>query len=119
MPWRRGCARHDRAAAISFRRTGVPLILILLFAYGPLVILLIGGMVAGALGCTMPINGAAGPCLFMGADLVKFLAFAVLCGYLNFLTFPTGTTLLGLWLVAAAIVTLVWGLRRGRVKANG
>jgi hypothetical protein len=99
---------------------GVPLVLILLFAYGPMVILLIGGMVAGALGCAMPINGgAAGPCLFMGVDLAKFLALAVLCGYLNFLTFPTGTTLLGIWLVAAAIVTLVWGLRRWRVNANG
>jgi hypothetical protein len=102
-----------------FVALGVPLVLILLFAYGPLVILLIGGMVAGALGCTMPINGAAGPCLFVGVDLATFLAFAVLCGYLNFLTFPTGTTLLGIWLAAAVIVTLVWGLRRWRANANG
>jgi hypothetical protein len=102
-----------------FVALGVPLVLILLFAYGPMVILLIGGMVADALGCTLPINGPAGPCLFMGVDLAKFLAFAVLCGYLNFLTFPTGTTLLGIWLVAAVIVTLVWGLRRWRANANG
>ena len=67
----------------------------------------------------MPINGPAGLCLFMGVDVAKFLAFAVLCGYLNFLTFPTGTTLLGIWLVAAVIVTLVWGLRRWRADANG
>jgi hypothetical protein len=102
----------------SFVALGVPLVLILLFAYGPLVILLIGGMVAGALGCAMPIDSAAGPCLFMGVDLAKFLAFAVLCGYLNFLTFPTGTTLLGIWLVAAMIVTLLWGLRRWRANSN-
>jgi hypothetical protein len=102
-----------------FGALGVPLVLIFLFAYGPMVILLIGGMVAGALGCALPINGPAGPCLFMGLDLAKFLAFAVLCGYLNFLTFPTGTTLLGIWLVAAVIVTLVWGLRRWRANANG
>lgn len=67
----------------------------------------------------MPMDGTAGPCLFMGVDLRPFLAFAVLCGYLNFLTFPTGTTLLGIWLVAAVIVTLVWGLRRWRANANG
>jgi len=102
-----------------FVALGVPLVLILLFAYGPLVMLLIGGMAAGALGCTLPINGPAGPCLLMGVDLTTVLAFAVLCGYLNFLTFPTGTTLLGVWLVAAAIVTLVWGMRRRRGNANG
>jgi hypothetical protein len=97
----------------------VPLVLILLFAYGPMVVLLIGGMVSGALGCATPINGPTGPCLFMGVDLAKFLAFAVLCGYLNFLTFPTGSILLSIWLVAAVIVTLVWGLRRWRASANG
>jgi hypothetical protein len=102
-----------------FVALGVPLVLILLFAYGPLVILLIGGMVAGALGCAMPIDSAAGPCLLMGVDIAGFLAFAVLCGYLNFLTFPAGTTLLGIWLVAAVIVTLVWALRRRRANASG
>jgi hypothetical protein len=102
-----------------FVALGVPLVLILLFAYSPLVILLIGGMVAGALGCTMPIDATAGPCLFMGVDLATFLAFAVLCGYLNFLTFPTGTALLGIWFVAVMIVTLAWGLRRWRANASG
>jgi hypothetical protein len=102
-----------------FVALGVPLVLIFLFAYGPLIILLTGGMAAGALGCSMPINGPVGPCLLMGVDLAKFLAFAVLCGYLNFLTFPTGTTLLGIWLVAAVIVTLLWGLRRWRANPNG
>jgi hypothetical protein len=55
----------------------------------------------------------------MGVDLAQFLAFAVLCGYLNFLTFPTGTTLLGIWLAAAVIVTLVWALRRWRANPDG
>ena len=60
-----------------FVALGVPLVVILLFAYGPMVILLIGGMVAGALGCAMPIDAAAGPCPFMGVDHTTFLAFAV------------------------------------------
>jgi hypothetical protein len=98
-----------------FVALGVPLVLLLLFAYGPTVILLTGGMVADALGCGMPIDSAVGPCLFMGVDLAKFLAFAVLCGYLNFLTFPTGTTLLSVWLLA---VTLVWGPRRWRGRSH-
>jgi hypothetical protein len=92
---------------------GLPLALIMLFSFGPLVALLLGGAVAGALGCNMPI-AATPPCLFMGADLSDALAIAVFFGYLAFWTVPTGTTLLGIWLIAAIIVTLVWLLRRRR-----
>jgi hypothetical protein len=92
---------------------GVPLALIILFSFGPLVALLLGGAVAGILGCNMPIAGSA-PCLFMGADLSGALAVAVAFGYLAFFTFPAGTTLLGIWLIAAIIVTLGWLLRRRR-----
>jgi hypothetical protein len=92
---------------------GVPLALIILFTIGPLVVLLLGGAVAGALGCNMPIAATA-PCLFMGGDLSGAMAIAVFFGYLAFWTVPTGTTLLGIWLVAAVVVTLVWWLRRRR-----
>jgi hypothetical protein len=98
---------------------GVPLGLILLFTIGPLALLLLGGAVAEALGCTMPIDAAGGPCPFMGVDLATFLAVAVAFGYLAFFTFPAGTTLLGIWLVAAVIVTLVWLLRRRPANSNG
>ena len=73
-----------------FVALGVPLVLLFLFAYGPIVILLIGGMAAGALGCTMPIDSPAGPCPFMGVDLTTFLAVAVASGYLAFLRFRWG-----------------------------
>jgi hypothetical protein len=92
---------------------GVSLGMILLFTVGPTVALLLGGTVADTLGCSMPIS-ASEPCLFMGVDLTSALAVAVLCGYLAFVTLPMGTTLLGIWLVAAVIVTLVWWLRRRR-----
>lgn len=92
---------------------GVPLALILLFTIGPLVALLIGGLVADALGCRMPISASA-PCLFMGVDLADALSIAMFFGYLAFWTLPTGATLLALWLGAAVIVTLVWWLRRRR-----
>ena len=92
---------------------GVPLGLILLFTIGPLAALLLGGAIADALGCSMPIS-ASEPCLFMGVDLADALTIAVFFGYLAFWTLPTGTTLLGIWLVAAVIVTLVWWLRRRR-----
>jgi hypothetical protein len=98
---------------------GVPLGLILLFTIGPLALLLLGGAVAEALGCTMPIDAAGGPCPFMGVDLATFLAVAVAFGYLAFFTFPAGTTLLGIWLVVAVIVTLVWLLRRRPANSNG
>jgi hypothetical protein len=92
---------------------GVTLGMILLFTIGPLAALLLGGAVANALGCSMPISGSE-PCLFMGVDLADTLNIAVFFGYLAFWTLPTGTTLLGIWLVAAVIVTLVWWLRRRR-----
>src|SRR5271155_454181 len=97
---------------------GVPLGLLLLFTLGPLAMLLLGGAVAEVLGCTMPIDAAGGPCQFMGVDLATFLAVAVAFGYLAFFTFPTGTTLLGIWLVVAVIVTLVWWLRWRRATSS-
>jgi hypothetical protein len=92
---------------------GVPLALIILFTIGPLVVLLLGGAVAGALGCNMPIAASA-PCLFMGADLSEAMSIAVFFGYLAFWTLPAGTTLLGIWLFVVVIVTLVWSVRRRR-----
>jgi hypothetical protein len=92
---------------------GVPLGLILLFSIGPLVALLIGGAIAGALGCSMPI-AASEPCLFMGVNLADALTIAVFFGYLAFWTLPTGAPLFGIWFGAAVIVTLVWWLRRRR-----
>jgi hypothetical protein len=100
-----------------FVALGVPLVLLLLFTFGPIIILLTGGVVADALGCSMPIS-ATGPCPFMGVDIATYLAVAVAFGYLAFWTFPAGTALLGIWLVAAAIVTLIWALRRWRANAN-
>jgi hypothetical protein len=100
-----------------FVALGVPLVLLLLFTFGPTIILLTGGIAADALRRTMPIS-ATGPCWLMGFDIATHLAVAVAFGYLAFLTFPAGTALLGIWLVAAAIVTLVWLLRRWRANAN-
>jgi hypothetical protein len=90
---------------------GIPLALILLLTIGPLAALLLGGAVADALGCSMPISANTG-CLFMGTDLSGTLTIAVFLGYMAFWTFPAGTTLLAIWLVAAVIVTAVWWLRR-------
>jgi hypothetical protein len=89
---------------------GLPLALIIFFTIGPLVILLLGGALAGALGCNMPIAATAA-CLFMGADLSEAMSIAVFFGYLAFWTLPAGTTLLGIWLVVAVIVTLIWLVR--------
>jgi uncharacterized protein (TIGR03382 family) len=97
---------------------GVPLALLLLFTFGPIVILLTGGVVAGALGCTMPIDAVAGPCPFVGIDLATFLAVAVAFGYLTFLTFPAGTMGLAIWFAVAIVVTLVWLLRRRRANTH-
>jgi hypothetical protein len=97
-------------ARYPFAWLGVPLAVILLFTIGPLVALLFGGAIADVLGCKMPI-AAGEPCLLMGVDLADALSIAVFFGYLAFWTVPTGTALLGLWLLAGLIVTLVWWLR--------
>ena len=94
---------------------GVPLVLILVFAFGPLALLLAGGLVADSLGCTMPISAIA-PCPFMGVDLAGLLAIAVAFGYFGFVTVPAGTTALAIWLAAAIVVTLAWWLRRRRTS---
>ena len=96
-----------------FAWLGVPLGLILVFTIGPLAVLLFGGVIADALGCSMPISATA-PCLLMGVDLADALTVAVFFGYLAFWTLPVGTTLLGIWVAAATIVTLLWWLRRRR-----
>ena len=90
---------------------GLPLVLILLFAFGPLALLLAGGLVADTLGCTMPISGAA-PCLFMGVDLAEWLAVAVAFGYFGFVTMPIGATALAIWFAVAVVVAVIWLFRR-------
>ena len=110
--------QKSRGPRYPFAWLGVPLGLILLFTIGPTVSLLVGGAVSVALGCNSPIS-ATEPCLFMGVDLGGAVTMAILFGFLGLVTLPIGTTLLGIWFVAAVIVTLVWLLRRRRVNANG
>lgn len=115
-------AQHSMGAIVTVRPRypfvwlGVPLVLLLVFTFGPIVILLTGGAAANALGCTMPIDAAAGACPFMGVDLATFFAVAVAFGYLAFLTIPVGTTGLAIWFAVAIVVTLVWSLRRRQAK---
>jgi hypothetical protein len=92
---------------------GVPLVLIILFAAGPLIALFIAGGIADALGCTVPV-AALPPCPFMGHDLADTLAIMVFLGYLAFWTLPMGGTALAIWLVIACIVTAIWWWRRQR-----
>jgi hypothetical protein len=110
--------QKSRGPRYPFAWLGVPLGLILLFTIGPTVSLLVGGAVSGALGCNSPIS-ATEPCLFMGVDLGGAVTMAILFGFLGLVTLPIGTTLLGIWFVAAVIVTLVWWPRRWRANANG
>ena len=90
---------------------GLPLALIILFSIGPLVLLLLGGAVAGALGCNMPIAASA-PCLFMGADLSDAMSIAVFLRLLGLL--DAASRQRPCWesgWSSAVIVTLVWWLR--------
>jgi hypothetical protein len=108
----------SRRPRYPFAWLGVPLVLILLFTFGPSASLLFGAAVASLLGCNIPIS-ATDSCLFMGLDLSGPVITALLFGYLGLVTLTIGTTLLGLWFVAAVIVTLVWWLRRWRANATG
>jgi hypothetical protein len=94
---------------------GVTFVLIALFVTAPLISLFIGGGIADAVGCTLPISGVAA-CPFMGIDLSDALAIMVFIGYLGFLTIPMAATLFTVWLIVGSIVTLVWWWR-GRREA--
>jgi hypothetical protein len=90
---------------------GIAFVLIALFITAPFISLFIGGGIADALGCTLPISSTA-PCLFMGVDLADALAVMVFIGYLGFVTIPLATTFFAIWLVIACIVTCIWWWRR-------
>jgi hypothetical protein len=92
---------------------GIAFILLALFIAAPLISLFVGGGIADALGCTLPISSTA-PCLFMGVDLADALAIIVFLGYLGFVTIPLATPLFAIWLVIACIVTFIWWWRRRR-----
>jgi hypothetical protein len=92
---------------------GIAFVLIALFIVAPFLSLFIGGGIADALGCTLPISSTA-PCLLMGVDLADTLALMVFIGYLGFVTVPLATTLFTIWLVIACIVTFIWWWRRRR-----
>ncbi len=92
---------------------GIAFVLIALFITAPFISLLIGGGMAGALGCSLPISSTA-PCLFMGIDLAGTLAVMVFIGYLGLVTIPLATTFFTIWLVIACVVTFIWWWRRQR-----
>ncbi len=108
----------SRGPRYPFAWLAVPLGLIVLFTIGPTVSLLLGGAISGVLGCNNPVS-AAEPCLFPGIDFSGAVTMAILFGFLGVVTMPIGATLLGIWFVAAVIVTLVWRLWRWRANANG
>jgi hypothetical protein len=109
--------RKSRRPRYPFGWLAVPLALILVFTFGPTASLLLGSIVSGLLDCHNPVS-AAEPCLFMGIDFSQTVTAAILIGFLGLATLPTGMTLLGIWLFAAIIVTLVWWLRRRQTTAN-
>jgi hypothetical protein len=44
----------------------------------------------------------------MGVDLAGSVTIAISLGYLDLVTLPIGTVLLGTWFATAVIVTAVW-----------
>ncbi len=92
---------------------GIAFVLIALFTTAPFISLFIGGGMADALGCSLPISSTA-PCLFMGIDLGGTLAVMVFIGYLGLVTIPLATTFFTIWLVIACVVTFIWWWRRQR-----
>ena len=92
---------------------GIAFVLIALFITAPFISLFIGGGIADALGCTLPVSSTA-PCVFMGVDLADALTIMVFIGYLGFVTIPLATTFFAIWLVIACIVTFIWWWRGQR-----
>lgn len=88
-----------------------------MFTFGPTVSVWLAAAASIMLSSNNPISGIE-PCQFMDVDVAGPVLVAMMFGFLGLVTLPVGTILLGMWFVAAVIVTLVWGLRR-RAEANG
>jgi TRAP-type C4-dicarboxylate transport system permease small subunit len=81
--------------------------LILLYAFAPLLSVLVCGMIASLAGCNVSEAGAS-PCPILGFDMGGVLVTMLVCGWLMFWTLPSGL----LFLVIFTIIVLILRQRR-------
>lgn len=91
----------------TFRIIAILALFVLLL---PVVLPLLGVLVAQAAGCQMNEAGAS-PCLVFGVDLGGTLAFLGVVPWLGFYTLPLGAALLALW-IAVEVISVIWRLVR-------
>ena len=96
---------------MSRRKTIVIYGLILLYAFAPLLSVLVCGVIASLAGCNVSEAGAS-PCPILGFDMGGVLVTMLVCGWLIFWTLPSGL----LFLVVFTIIVLILR-RRPKAKA--
>ena len=85
--------------------------LILLYAFAPLLSVLVCSVTASLAGCDVSEAGAS-PCPMLGFDIGGVLVTMLVCGWLMFWTLPSGL----LFLVVFTIIVLI-GRRRRKARS--
>lgn len=103
----------DRSSR-SRRNTGIVmavlLVVIILFAFAPLISVLISSWIASANDCVLN-EGGVNPCVIGGIDYGETLTTMFVAGWFMFFTFPAGVAALLLWFI---VLIFGWVLRRSK-----
>lgn len=90
------------------------LALILLFAFAPIISVLLASAIASSAGCDLN-EAVATSCIVMGWEMGPSLTSMFVAGWYMLLTLPVGLVAFGAW-----VLVLVWRLSRRRApNANG
>ena len=83
---------------------------IILFAFAPLISVLLSSWIASANDCVLN-EGGVNPCIIGGVDYGATLTTMFVAGWFMFFTFPAGVAALLLWL---AVLVVGWAWRRNK-----
>lgn len=97
--------------SFPWRRYGIFLVLILLFAALPVISVALSSIIAETSGCALN-EARAHPCMFLGVDAGELLYALFVMGWLMLFTIPAGVVLLGVWLMALIFQWLRWRTAR-------
>lgn len=87
---------------------GLVLVLILLFAFAPIISIMVSGAIAEANGCTLN-EADVHPCIVNGTDLGPTLSVMFVLGWLALATLPLGAGGVLVWLITLIIHRIAWG----------
>ena len=97
-----------QAARFPWSIYWVLLAVLLVFAIGPLISVMVSIGLADMGGCVLNEAGVH-PCMMLGLDLGGLLAFMFIMGWFSLVTLPLGIGLFLVWLAVIIIHRIAWG----------